>query len=73
MQFEDEKEALAKIFFECARYERPSTEWIAALESFTNEVIESCWREAENHDTGSQAAHAIRMRFNAMYTAKPAI
>ena len=65
MQLEDEKEALAKIFFECARYERPSTEWIAALESFTNDVAEACWREAENHDTGSQAAHAIRMRFNA--------
>ncbi len=39
------------------------------LEKFAELVAaaerEACWREAENHDTGSQAAHAIRMRSNA--------
>ncbi len=72
MQLEDAKEDLAKVFFECARYERPSREWIAALDAFTNDVIETCWREAENHDTGSQAAHAIRVRFNAEVSGRAA-
>lgn len=62
MDIDDEKESLAKIFFQCARYERPSTEWVAALDAYTNDVIERCWREAENHDTGSEAAQAIRSK-----------
>ncbi len=31
---EDAKEALAELFFQCARYERPSTDWRAALDEF---------------------------------------
>jgi hypothetical protein len=41
MTLADEKEALATIFFECARYERPSTEWIAALDLFATKVAET--------------------------------
>lgn len=63
MDIDDEKENLANLFFQCARYERPSTDWIAALDSYTDEIVETCWREAENHDTGSEAAQAIRRKY----------
>ncbi len=35
----DAKEALAQVFFECARYERPSTEWIQALDDFCHSLL----------------------------------
>ena len=41
MTLADEKEALATIFLEYARYERPSTEWIAALDLFATKVAET--------------------------------
>ncbi len=47
MTLADEKEALATIFFECARYERPSTEWIAALDLFTEKVAETERKRAQ--------------------------
>jgi len=34
----DDKEELAEIFFQCARYERNSTDWIAALDAYTDKV-----------------------------------
>lgn len=35
---EDAKEELAALFFQCARYERPSTDWRAALDAFCNRL-----------------------------------
>jgi len=36
---EDAKEDLAEIFFQCARYERNSTDWNQALDEFCTRVI----------------------------------
>lgn len=36
LTIEDAKEELAKVFFECARYERPSMEWTTVLDMFCN-------------------------------------
>jgi len=69
MTLADEKEALATIFFECARYERPSTEWIAALDLFATKVAETereaCAALAEACDDADSAARFIRARSNA--------
>jgi hypothetical protein len=40
MNIEDKKEDLAELFFECARYERPSYEWKGALDKFVDEILE---------------------------------
>lgn len=39
LQIEDEKEKLAELFFECARYDRNSTDWIKALDDFVEVVL----------------------------------
>lgn len=40
-QFADKKEELADLFFQCARYERKSTDWIEALDVFTSDVLQA--------------------------------
>jgi len=60
MTLDDEKEALATIFFECARYERPSTEWIAALDLFTAKVT-----AAERERAGRVCDDEARIRADA--------
>lgn len=38
----DAKHDLVEIFFQSARYERPSMDWKPALDSFTTDVIDKC-------------------------------
>lgn len=48
VELDDAKEDLAAIFFQCARYQRPSTDWIAALNAFCERFIQRpAEREAE--------------------------
>lgn len=39
MDIEDAKDNLAKLFFECARYERNSMDWKEALDTFCENLI----------------------------------
>lgn len=76
---EDAKEGLAELFFQCARYERPSTDWKEALEFFCGMLIakerEACAKACESEDVAPSddaigvqevIAAKIRMRSNVL-------
>ena len=58
---EDAKEELAQLFFQCASYERPSTDWIKALDSFTEQVATTALEAAEARHDQELLAYQIRV------------
>ena len=71
---EDAKEEIAELFFQCARYERPSFDWKNALDTFCRCVIaeerESCATMVDHilKEGGGTYGDAMRKRSNAKLT-----
>lgn len=75
----DRKEALAELFFQCARYERPSTDWKAALDEYTGtlerelaETLAAIGAVVDERDKLRRELSAATARLSALQSEKEA-